>query len=123
MADWPDRHIETGAAGAARHPRATRGARTKDPGRIALHVSFHWGKLGCDRGEREMNFRHPAMPRMNERRRVAGALARKPVAKHVGAAPWLYLREWVDIQPWTEFRCFMVDRKIAGISEWPALLR
>lgn len=32
--------------------------------------------------------------------------------------PHLFLREWVDIPKWAEFRCFMQERKLVGISQY-----
>lgn len=32
--------------------------------------------------------------------------------------PWIWVREWVDMEPWQEFRCFMKDRKLIGISQY-----
>jgi len=32
--------------------------------------------------------------------------------------PYIWVRQWVDIPKWTEFRCFMHNRKLAGISQY-----
>lgn len=32
--------------------------------------------------------------------------------------PWIFIREWKDIPEWTEFRCFMRDRKLIGMSQY-----
>ncbi|MHA1704083.1 MAG: hypothetical protein ACTSWK_17665 [Promethearchaeota archaeon] len=32
--------------------------------------------------------------------------------------PHIFLREWVEIPEWLEFRCFMKDRKLVGISQY-----
>jgi hypothetical protein len=32
--------------------------------------------------------------------------------------PHIFVREWVDIENWREFRCFMLDRKLIGISQY-----
>jgi hypothetical protein len=32
--------------------------------------------------------------------------------------PHIWIRQWVEIPPWSEFRCFMKDRKLAGISQY-----
>jgi hypothetical protein len=32
--------------------------------------------------------------------------------------PHIFVRQWMDIPPWSEFRCFMQDRKLAGISQY-----
>jgi hypothetical protein len=32
--------------------------------------------------------------------------------------PYIWVREWVDIKPWSEFRCFMKDRKLVGVSQY-----
>ncbi|GKV94873.1 regulator [Pectobacterium aroidearum] len=31
---------------------------------------------------------------------------------------WLYLREWCDIPRWGEFRCFIRDRRVIGVSQY-----
>lgn len=35
-----------------------------------------------------------------------------------GYEPWIWVRQWVDIEPWQEFRCFMRGRKLIGISQY-----
>lgn len=40
------------------------------------------------------------------------------LAKNGGYQPWLFLREWKEIPAWAEFRCFMKDRKLTGISQY-----
>ncbi|AEV39699.1 Cell division cycle protein 123 (plasmid) [Pseudovibrio sp. FO-BEG1] len=47
--------------------------------------------------------------------RVASALM-DPVINNTGAN--FYLRKWVDIPRWSEFRIFMRDRKIIGVSQY-----
>ena len=32
--------------------------------------------------------------------------------------PHIWVRQWVDIPRWSEFRCFMRDRKLVGISQY-----
>jgi hypothetical protein len=32
--------------------------------------------------------------------------------------PWIWVREGVNIPKWTEFRCFMRDRRLVGISQY-----
>lgn len=32
--------------------------------------------------------------------------------------PHIFLRQWVNIEPWAEFRCFMRGRKLIGISQY-----
>jgi hypothetical protein len=32
--------------------------------------------------------------------------------------PHVWVRQWVDIPKWAEFRCFMKDRKLGGISQY-----
>lgn len=32
--------------------------------------------------------------------------------------PHIWVRQWVDIPKWAEFRCFMQDRKLVGISQY-----
>lgn len=32
--------------------------------------------------------------------------------------PHIFVREWVDLEPWQEFRCFMKGRQLAGISQY-----
>jgi hypothetical protein len=33
-------------------------------------------------------------------------------------APHVFVREWVQIPPWAEFRCFMRGRRLVGISQY-----
>lgn len=33
-------------------------------------------------------------------------------------APHIFIRQWMDIPRWAEFRCFMHDRKLVGISQY-----
>lgn len=33
-------------------------------------------------------------------------------------APWVWVREWVNIKPAEEFRCFISDRRVLGISQY-----
>lgn len=35
--------------------------------------------------------------------------------------PHIFLRQWIDMEPWQEFRCFMKDRKLVGISQYSYL--
>jgi len=35
----------------------------------------------------------------------------------------LVVREWINIKPWQEFRCFYRDRKLVGISQYNYLKR
>ena len=30
----------------------------------------------------------------------------------------IFVRQWLDIAPWTEFRCFMKNRKLIGVSQY-----
>lgn len=32
--------------------------------------------------------------------------------------PYVFVREWLEFPPWAEFRCFMRDRQLVGISEY-----
>ena len=32
--------------------------------------------------------------------------------------PHIWVRQWIDIPRWSEFRCFMRDRKLVGISQY-----
>lgn len=32
--------------------------------------------------------------------------------------PYIFMREWLDIPEWSEFRCFMKDKKLIGISQY-----
>jgi hypothetical protein len=43
------------------------------------------------------------------------------MALHEGYDPYIWLRQWIDIEPWSEFRCFQKDRKLVGISEYDYL--
>jgi hypothetical protein len=40
-----------------------------------------------------------------------------------GYSPHIWFRQWVEIKPWAEFRCFMVDRKLVGVSQYDYLKR
>ena len=40
------------------------------------------------------------------------------MALHYGYNPWIWVREWKDIPHWTEFRCFMRDRELVGMSQY-----
>src|SRR5262249_28052081 len=33
-------------------------------------------------------------------------------------APHVFVRQWVDIEPWQEFRCFQRSKKLVGISQY-----
>lgn len=43
------------------------------------------------------------------------------MALHEGYDPYIWLRQWIDIEPWAEFRCFQRGRKLVGISEYDYL--
>lgn len=43
------------------------------------------------------------------------------LALNMGCNPYLWVREWQSIEPWQEFRCFMRNRKLVGISEYAYL--
>lgn len=32
--------------------------------------------------------------------------------------PWIFARQWLEIEKWQEFRCFMKGRKLVGISQY-----
>lgn len=32
--------------------------------------------------------------------------------------PYIAIRQWLEIEPWQEFRCFYKDRKLVGISQY-----
>lgn len=32
--------------------------------------------------------------------------------------PHIFVRQWIDLNPWQEFRCFMRGRKLVGISQY-----
>lgn len=40
------------------------------------------------------------------------------MAQENGYQPHLFVRQWVNIPPWTELRCFMRDRQLVGISQY-----
>lgn len=50
--------------------------------------------------------------------RVAEDLA---LALGQGYLPHIFVREWVDIPPWAEFRCFMRQRRLVGVSQYQYL--
>lgn len=35
-----------------------------------------------------------------------------------GYRPWIWIREWMEINPWEEFRCLVSDRRVQGISQY-----
>ena len=35
-----------------------------------------------------------------------------------GYSPYLFVRQWLDIPPWAEFRCFMKGRRLIGITQY-----
>lgn len=40
------------------------------------------------------------------------------LALNAGYTPHIFVRQWVDIPEWAEFRCFMQSRKLVGISQY-----
>lgn len=40
------------------------------------------------------------------------------MAQRAGYQPHLFVRRWVALPPWAEFRCFMVDRELVGMSQY-----
>lgn len=40
------------------------------------------------------------------------------LALHHGYTPHLFVRQWVDMPPWAEFRCFLKERRLVGISQY-----
>ena len=47
--------------------------------------------------------------------RIGGFLARELIDEH---EVFLYLREWRNIPPWSEFRLFIRDGKVVGVSQY-----
>lgn len=39
-------------------------------------------------------------------------------ATKAGYGSHIFVREWVPLQPWQEFRCFVRDKKLVGISQY-----
>lgn len=52
---------------------------------------------------------------LSSRERVRFDLAVAYLAEY---SPHLFLREWIDIPRWREFRCFMLGRQLCGISQY-----
>jgi hypothetical protein len=52
---------------------------------------------------------------LTSRERVRFDLAAAYLAAYL---PHLFLREWINIPRWREFRCFMLDRQLCGISQY-----
>jgi hypothetical protein len=52
---------------------------------------------------------------LTSRERVRFDLAAAYLAEYL---PHLFLREWVDIPRWREFRCFMLGRQLCGMSQY-----
>lgn len=40
------------------------------------------------------------------------------LAQAHGYTPWIWVRKWMDIKPYQEFRCFVKDRHIQGVSQY-----
>jgi hypothetical protein len=40
------------------------------------------------------------------------------LAIHEEYPPHIFVRQWIDIPRWSEFRCFMENRKLVGISQY-----
>ncbi|HOF50315.1 MAG TPA: hypothetical protein PLH22_01330 [Candidatus Colwellbacteria bacterium] len=62
----------------------------------------------CHNGQRVLEL-------LNDSERVYDDLA---LAKHHSYLPVLALRKWIDIADWQEFRSFVKNRKLAGISQY-----
>ncbi len=45
------------------------------------------------------------------------------MALNEGYDPYIWLRQWVKIEPWAEFRCFQRGGKLVGISEYDYLAK
>jgi hypothetical protein len=45
------------------------------------------------------------------------------LAKGNNYTPHIAVREWIPIEPWQEFRCFVKNRKLVGISQYNYLRR
>jgi len=45
------------------------------------------------------------------------------LAKSNDYTPYIAVREWIVIQPWQEFRCFIRNKKLVGISQYNYLHR
>ena len=40
------------------------------------------------------------------------------LAVHAGYAPHVFAREWLALEPWMELRCFMRERRLAGVGQY-----
>ncbi len=40
------------------------------------------------------------------------------LALNSGYAPHIFVREWIDIPKWAEFRCFLRNKRLAGVSQY-----
>lgn len=40
------------------------------------------------------------------------------IAEHNNYLPYIVLRKWINIDPWREFRCFVRDGELVGISQY-----
>lgn len=40
------------------------------------------------------------------------------LAYNTGYTPWIFVRQWEDIPKWAEFRCFMRDGELVGVSQY-----
>lgn len=40
------------------------------------------------------------------------------LCQHIGYEPFIFVRKWVDMHPKDEFRCFVKDGKLVGVSQY-----
>ena len=40
------------------------------------------------------------------------------IGLHFNYEPHIFIRQWIDIPEWAEFRCFMKDRKLIAVSQY-----
>jgi D123 len=73
---------------------------------------------GAKNGFRVTDARHGMTLLLDSMERMSDDLA---LAHRAIYQPYLYLRRWISIPPWAEFRCFMVNREFAGISQYDYL--
>jgi len=80
------------------------GSRSPKDSAIAMHRSFR-----CRNGKEALEVILGVSERMMEDLLLALEMKYPP---HV------FLREWIDIPKWCEFRCFMRDRELVGVSQY-----